>query len=422
MFELFMRTLTGQCSVRDKDSVLVCVSGGVDSMVLLELMLRAAQLMRLRIGVVHVDHGIRSGESQKDARFVLDRCSELSIKTYLSELKMGADIPNLEETARRRRYEAIMECKQQGGYAYAATGHTLDDQAETILYRIIRGTGIRGLAGMAYSRSDGLIRPLLGISRSQVEDFARSEGIRHVEDRTNDDMRLSRNLIRHTILPVMGRMNPRAVHSIARLAQIAHEEGGFVEETALILEEEACIYDWGIVKAFKVAVLENAIEAIVKRLIINVATGMIKEPRGIDAIQVNAILDVLKGRAAAHTLKRKMRVLRDGATLVFCTAQEGPYYLVAVHQPGPILIPEINACVHIFFPPGMAHDLRLRSYVRGDRMKGKRVSEILARMGVMSSLKPFWPVLASHGEIITVATRNKSSLPVQMILEEGHGQ
>ena len=115
-------------------------------------------------------------------------------------------------------------------------------------------------------------------------------------------------------------------------------------------------------------------------------------------------------------------MLRDGAALVFCTAQEGPYYLVAVPQPGSLHIPEINACVHISFPPGMDRDLILRSYVRGDRMKAKRVSEILARMGVMSSLKPFWPVLASRGGIIAVATRNKSSLPVQMILEEGHGQ
>ncbi len=391
-------------------------------MVLLELMLRAARPLSLRIGVVHVDHGIRSGESQKDARFVLDRCRELSIDSYLFELRISPKMANLEEEARQRRYEAIIDCMNHHGYTFAATGHTLDDQAETILYRIIRGTGVRGLSGMVFTRPDGLIRPLLGISRNQVEDFARTEEIMHVEDRTNYDVRLSRNLIRHTILPLMKRMNPRVVHSIARLAQIAQEEGGFIEEKVRILERDALLYNWGIVKAFRLDVLRNAAEAIVKRLIINVATGMIREPRGIDTIQVDAMLDVLRGKSAAHTLKRKMRVQHDGSALVFRTAQEGPYYQVPVYQPGPIHIPEINAQIRVSFPVEIGTPLELRSFLKGDRLRGKRVSEILTRMGVMNSLKHFWPVLTSSTDIIAVAARDKSGSPVQVILEEGYGE
>ena len=112
-------------------------------MVLLDLMDKAARLMGLRIGVVHVDHGIRGEESHHDARFVIEQCERMHIDSYAYELDINPETPNLEEEARIRRYEVIMKCAQEHGYTYVATGHTMDDQAETIIYRFIRGSGIR---------------------------------------------------------------------------------------------------------------------------------------------------------------------------------------------------------------------------------------------------------------------------------------
>ncbi|HVN71975.1 MAG TPA: tRNA lysidine(34) synthetase TilS, partial [Desulfomonilia bacterium] len=181
------------------DSVLICVSGGIDSMVLLDLMQGTRDGMDLRLGVIHVDHGLRKDESGSDARFVQDRCSDLFLEFHLVELNMDPNTANLEEEARKRRYDAIQGLRQRYAYDHAATGHTLDDQAETVLYRVIRGTGIRGLSGMEYRRPDGVIRPMLGISRSRVSEYALQKGIRYVNDRTNDDTRLARNLIRSEV-------------------------------------------------------------------------------------------------------------------------------------------------------------------------------------------------------------------------------
>jgi tRNA(Ile)-lysidine synthase len=417
MFEVFMHTLTGPCSVRQGDSVLVCVSGGIDSMVLMDLMQRASRLLHLKIGVVHVDHGIREADSADDARFVLERCGELSLQSYLKKLDMSPFTPNLEEEARHRRYEAILDCKLSGGYDFAATGHTRDDQAETILYRIIRGTGIRGLAGMTYARTDGLIRPMLDISRRQVEDFARREGIRHVLDKTNSDPKHSRNLIRHSIIPVMERINPRAVNAVARLGEIARDEDGLLEEMAGQLERNARLFDWGIIKGFAADLLRNAPGTIVRRFIIKVMTGMTGEPRGIDSLQVDAILGALNGKCAGHTVKRKVRAQIDGPAFVFSKALKGPFYYIPVNSTGSFPIPEIGMEVRVSFPLKAGRGLMIRSPLRGDRIRGKKVSEVLSGMGVMSSLRPFWPVLASNEDILAVASRDEKNRPSKMVVE-----
>lgn len=208
LLDTFMSALTGPCAVKNNDSVLVCVSGGIDSMVLLDLMRCASQSLDLRLGVIHVDHGLRKKESGQDAFFVQEWCQKLSLEFYLARLMMTPGTANLEEEARKMRYDAIRDFKTRHGYAFAATGHTLEDQAETVLYRIIRGTGIRGLAGMEYKRPDGLIRPMLGISRTRVKEYATAQGLAYVNDSTNTDLRLARNLIRSAVIPVMERITP----------------------------------------------------------------------------------------------------------------------------------------------------------------------------------------------------------------------
>lgn len=423
MFDAFMRTLTGPCSVRQGDSVLVCVSGGLDSMVLLHLMLRASCLLGLRVGVVHVDHGIRKEASKADARFVLHAGRDLAIESHLCELSMGPSTPNLEEEARRRRYAAVTECAGRHGYRYAATGHTLDDQAETILYRIIRGTGIRGLAGIAYAGPGGLIRPMLDITRAQVTAFAVKEGIQHVEDASNHDERLSRNLIRHRVLPLMERINPRAAQAVVRFAEIAREEGALLEDMTRVLEKHALLFDWGLIAAFRLADLQEAPDAVTRRLIIDVVSAMIGEPRGIDSVQVDAALGILKGKARAHTIARKVRVQTDGEALVFRSAPQGPYYRVTFDGPGRVSVPEIKRSVHVAMPVPEGTPLTLRSYLAGDRIRGRRVSEILARMGVLSSLRPFWPVLISGSAVVAVAAPPEDrDAPVRVMIAEGdHG-
>ena len=422
LLDTFMSALTGPCAVKNNDSVLVCVSGGIDSMVLLDLMRCASQSLDLRLGVIHVDHGLRKKESGQDAFFVQEWCQKLSLEFYLARLMMTPGTANLEEEARKMRYDAIRDFKTRHGYAFAATGHTLEDQAETVLYRIIRGTGIRGLAGMEYKRPDGLIRPMLGISRTRVKEYATAQGLAYVNDSTNTDLRLARNLIRSAVIPVMERINPQAARSITSLAHIAREEGAALENMALDLEKNSAVFDYVMIKSFRADDLRSAPDAVTRRLLINVISRMAHEPRGIDAIQVDAAFDVLRAAIRAHTIKRRVKVLLDGSLLVVHRVSPGPHYSLEIKKRGSIFIPEINKTVNIIAPMGTTGNFRLRSYMRGDRMSGKKVSEILAGMKIPRTLRPFWPVLTLHEATIAVAAKEKGQGGLAMTLEESHGE
>lgn len=422
LLNTFISALTGPCGVNKGDSVLGCVSGGMDSMVLLDLMHSACRPLDLKLGVIHVDHGLRKGESVQDARFVQKRCQELSVRFHLVELKMTPGMANVEEEARTRRYDAIHACMQDHGYAFAATGHSLDDQAETILYRIIRGTGIRGLAGMEFMRPDGIIRPMLGIKRSHVAEYARLQGIPYKSDTTNDDTRLARNNIRADIIPLLEKINPQAVRSIASLANIAREEGAALEKMAIALEQGSIVFDWVMIKAFRADEVRTAPDAVIKRFLIHIISWFINEPRGIDAIQIDAALEVLKGTLRAHTIKRKVKVLTEGDLFIVHLTSPGPHYVRKITNQDSIFIPEINKTVHIGITIGIAQGCLLRSYMKGDKMMGKKLSSTLARMKIPCALRPFWPVLDAHKGIIAVAAFEKTPGSHQMVLEEHHGK
>lgn len=403
MRQTFIQTLTGPCSVGEGQAVLACCSGGVDSMVLLDLLLQAASPLRLKVGVVHVDHGIRGERSSSDARFVSEHCGRLGIPCHVYELGMSPGGPNLEERARTGRYEKILHCAHAHGYHAAATGHTLNDQAETILYRLIRGSGIRGLTGMDYRATGGVIRPMLGLARSRVEEYARSKGTPFVEDATNLDTKLARNLIRARVIPVMEKINPCVLSSIARLGDIAREEGGLVEELSGALERQARVVDWGGVKAYRVGPLAEAPAAALKRMAIRVVSSLAHEPRGIDASQVEEVVRVVRGEKQGHTVMRRVAVRRDGDVLAFFPAGPGPFYRVDVPQSGFYGLPGLNVGVRVELGGATAAPLVLRSAGQGDRIQGRKVVKLLADKGVMRALRPFWPVVDSGGEIVSLA-------------------
>ena len=403
MLDKFLNILKCPCSLSRGDSVLVCCSGGADSMVLLDLMHKAARCMDLRLGTVHVDHGIRGEESHNDARFVVEQCEKMQIKPYVYELNMDPDTPNLEEEARIRRYAAIMKCRHDNGFAYVATGHTMDDQAETIIYRFIRGSGIRGLAGMDYSTDEGLLRPLLGFSRSQIEHYVAAGGIGHVHDQTNEDTKLVRNRIRHELLPLMKKINPSVVSAVSRLSAIAREEGRALTDMAESLEERARVFNWNLLRAYKSDNLLSAGGALAKRLIIGVLSEMLDEPRGVDSIQIQGIVDVLTGKKRAHTVKRRVHIQMDGQVLFFSTTQQGPFFDVPIEAPGIYTLDGIDQKIKIDTSGKELPLLRVRSYVSGDCMNTKKVVKILSEAGVMKPLRPFWPVVLIKDEVVCVA-------------------
>jgi tRNA(Ile)-lysidine synthase len=223
------------------DRVLVAVSGGPDSVALLRVLYDFRDELRLRLEVAHFEHGIRGEEARQDGEFVRDLVTRMGLpfhfkKLDLPQVRADAGKGNLEALARRERYRFFNAVARAHDSDKVALGHTLDDQAETVLMWLLRGSGTKGLGGMAPVRrlkaGDGevpvdltLVRPLLGISKAEVIEFLKEKGLGYRLDRTNEDESLLRNWIRLRLIPQLKeRIDPRLPFRLSRQAELIRSE------------------------------------------------------------------------------------------------------------------------------------------------------------------------------------------------------
>jgi tRNA(Ile)-lysidine synthase len=220
------RTLAAAGAPERGDGIAVAVSGGADSLALLHALRTLAVRRGWRLRVVTVDHGIRP-DAGADAAFVAGHAKALGLEAHLlriapAELEaLRAEGP--EGAARAARYRALGEAAAGAGCRFVATGHTLDDQAETVLLQLLRGAGPDGLAGMA-PRDGWLLRPLLGVRRDQTRACCRALGLAWREDGSNADQRLLRNAVRLRALPLLEELRPGSTRTLARTAELARAE------------------------------------------------------------------------------------------------------------------------------------------------------------------------------------------------------
>ncbi len=212
------------------DRVLVGVSGGIDSVVLLDVLVELSPAYDMCLHVVHLDHMIRGEDSYEDSLFVQHLALKYGLGCTISRndarlLKKGE---SLEESARRVRYAFFNRCLKALSADKIALAHNADDQVETVLMRILRGTGPRGICGM---RPDAFpyVRPLLKVWRSEIESYVRQKGLSYRVDITNYDTHYLRNKIRHVLLPVLSEYNPSVKKAIFRLAELMWLERDFVD-------------------------------------------------------------------------------------------------------------------------------------------------------------------------------------------------
>ncbi len=207
------------------DRVLVAVSGGPDSVCLLYSLWHLRRLFKIRLEVFHFDHRLRP-DSSKDAEYVRRLASRLGLPFHLEE---AGDAPergeSVEEWARLRRWNAASDIRRERGFASVALGHTLDDQAETVLLAMIRGGGLHFVAGMPMREGRHKVRPLLEVRRSEVEAFVAALRLRPRRDPTNLDPRFLRNAIRLDVIPALERVTGRDVRStLARTADLLRDD------------------------------------------------------------------------------------------------------------------------------------------------------------------------------------------------------
>jgi tRNA(Ile)-lysidine synthase len=208
--------------------VVVAVSGGTDSTALLLLLADFAPQLGLDLHVAHFDHRVRPRAAAQDAQFVADLAQR-----HGATIRIGrADAaPKSEDEARELRYAFLRRAAREVGATRIATGHTRDDQAETVLLHATRGSGLAGLAGMRPHRDD-IVRPLLVIGRAETKAVCDEAKVRPREDRSNADRKYARNRIRHKVLPELERINPQARAALARLADTAAAVADAAQQTA----------------------------------------------------------------------------------------------------------------------------------------------------------------------------------------------
>ena len=227
-----------------RQTVGAAVSGGADSMALLICLLRLSERHEFSVAVLHYDHGTREGQSARDAQFVRNFCAASGIEC----VTRTGDVPQmaaregigLELAGRKAREAFFLDMLQSGVVDAVATAHHMDDNAESIVLHMIRGCGTGGLAGIRPERN-GIIRPLLGVSRREILEYLDRTGTPHVEDITNADTSLDRNYVRHVVLGgIRERLNPSVSEALARLSESASRDTDFLQTTAEAAFRECC--------------------------------------------------------------------------------------------------------------------------------------------------------------------------------------
>lgn len=270
----------------------VAVSGGADSVCLLYLLRELAPRWNLQLAVIHLNHQLRGAESDRDAEFVCSLAAEFGLAFHLREVRVDAARGNLEQSAREARLDFFQELIASRTVDRIATGHTSSDQAETVLFRFLRGAGTAGLAGIRPVTAAGLVRPLIEVTRQETEEYLLERLVVWCEDSTNRSLEFARNRIRHDLLPALARdWNPALPQTLAQMADwaLAEEQYWGAEITRLEQQYLQCRNGFVLVNADALAGLPLAASRRLVRRAIELVRGNL---RAIDFAHVNAILSL----------------------------------------------------------------------------------------------------------------------------------
>jgi tRNA(Ile)-lysidine synthase len=284
--------------------MLAAVSGGADSLALLHALHHAGVLLE----VATIDHGLRP-ESAGEIELVHRQCVALGLRFHSRAVTLAAG-SGLEAAARDARYAALQTIRVERGLAVIATGHTASDQAETVLMRLGRGSSLAGAAGILERRSDGVVRPLLGVTRDQTRAYVTSLGVEFVDDPMNDDPTFTRVQVRQGALPALrAALGPGVERALARFAQHAAEDDAVLQEQARTALERAVRHDGTL---DRVAVLSLQ-RSIARRVVVMLLE---RSAVPIDAQLVDDCLRAVEGKGTATLPGDQLLTIKDGAVAV----------------------------------------------------------------------------------------------------------
>lgn len=218
------------------ETIAIALSGGADSVALLHYMLSVAELYPVKIIALNVEHGIRGEASKSDTEFVAELCKKLNVELLRYEVDSPAYAKEqkltLEQAARALRYNCFYDAINSGKCDKIATAHHLSDNAESVLLNLFRGTGLKGVTGIEENFENKIIRPFLGVEKSEILEYVKENGLSFVTDKTNFDDEFTRNHIRLNVMPEIKKAFPEAEKSISRFCSITKLENDYIEEQA----------------------------------------------------------------------------------------------------------------------------------------------------------------------------------------------
>ena len=420
----------------------VGLSGGADSVALLCALAEQSRELGLVLHAAHLHHGLRGAEADADAAFARELAARLSLPFHETHVNTTAEAranpasaksaETIEEAARRLRYRWFRQLMAQGGVDAVATAHTLDDQAETVLAKFLRGAWTEGLSGIhpIIDFPEGrILRPLLATTRAQIEAYLRSLGQTWREDSSNRHITFTRNRIRHELLPLLESWNPRLREHLAQMAELARDEEAWWQ-SELARQAPQLILPGRPVRGGGRAAGEGlaldvtrfvALAPALQRRLLRYAAGQLGAEPDFDSTEALRNL-ALAGRAGQQRelaqglrAERTHRELR--LTLVPAQGEaEVPATEYVVSIPGQVAAPAFGIRVQIELSagaeqvstaaPGPAATALLRCWRPGDRVHlrhssgPRKVKEVLERLRVTGSSRTRWPVLECNGRIV----------------------
>lgn len=237
LFERVLKTIRHYEMLNPGDSVLAAVSGGPDSMFMLHAICRLKSKLSLKgVAVANLDHGLRGRVSREDSDFVKKAATGLGLEFFHKKIELKKEKhPGLstEELAREKRYAFLAKSASKIGANVIATGHTLDDHAETILMRLIRGSSLKGIIGIPPVREEKglrIVRPLLELGKEEIKKYLDESGVAYRVDHTNFEPIYFRNIVRKEIIPFLEKYNPRLKRALVNLSEHLREDFEFIED------------------------------------------------------------------------------------------------------------------------------------------------------------------------------------------------
>lgn len=400
-----IKKIIADYKIGPKNPIVIAVSGGVDSVVLLDLF---AKNLKKGILVAHINHGLRK-ESDVEEKFVKDLSLKYEFSFYSKKLKLRSKSEN---EARKARYKFLRKVKDRAKAKYIVTAHHLNDQAETVLLNLVRGTGPLEIWGMQELKSD-ILRPLLEFPKKDILAYAKKNRLKFMEDKSNKKLTLSRNRIRHKIIPELRKINPKFLDNLKNEIQLGHEANESYERIinkALMKVKKENTLNLNGLKKFD----QFTQKVILRKMVFE----MIGKREGVYSKNIKEIFNLIEKSGVKKTSLKRFTITKNYDKIDFGS----PVIKIETPQKTGLKVGETKKfgahtlkCFfektksqknNILLPRSFAYNLYIRTWQPGDKIKTKvgikKLQDIFSDAKISQHKRKNWPVIVSGKEILWI--------------------